>query len=129
MSVIMFDVDHFKRINDTWGHAAGDLVLQRVAHACRVSLRPGDLLGRIGGEEFLVVARDASAEGAAGLAERLRSAVESTRFSDIDSSLVVTISLGVASSENFTSFEKLMQRADALLYEAKEGGRNRVARG
>jgi diguanylate cyclase (GGDEF)-like protein len=129
MSVIMFDIDHFKRINDTWGHAAGDLVLQRVAHSCRVSLRPGDLLGRIGGEEFLVVARDASAEGAAGLAERLRSAVESTRFSDIDSSLVVTISLGVASSENFTSFEKLMQRADALLYEAKEGGRNRVARG
>jgi diguanylate cyclase (GGDEF)-like protein len=94
-----------------------------------VSLRPGDLLGRIGGEEFLVVARDASAEGAAGLAERLRSAVESTRFSDIEPSLVVTISLGVASSENFPSFEKLMQRVDALLYEAKEGGRNRVARG
>lgn len=126
MSVLTFDIDKFKRINDTWGHAAGDVVLQRVAHVCRMSLRPGDVVGRTGGEEFLVIVRDTDREEAAHLGERLRAAVESTSFSDVDPALHVTISLGVASSTQFASFPDLARRADELLYEAKESGRNRV---
>lgn len=126
MSVLTFDIDKFKRINDTWGHAAGDVVLQRVAHVCRMSLRPGDVVGRVGGEEFLVIVRDTDRDEAVRLGERLRLAVESTSFADVDPLLHVTISVGVASSTDFPSFDKLAQRADELLYEAKEGGRNRV---
>jgi len=127
MSVIAFDIDHFKRINDTWGHAAGDDVLRNVARTCRMALRPSDSVGRTGGEEFLVVLRDTSASQAIEVAERLRAAVERLEFATIESGLRVTISLGVQSRTAQRSIDAMIGEADELLYRAKSGGRNRVA--
>ncbi len=127
LSVIAFDIDHFKRINDRWGHAAGDTVLQRVAHACRTALRPGDVIGRTGGEEFVAVLPLTREAGAAAVAERLRQAVEAADFSDIDPQLQITISLGVVAEDTAgDSVARLLANADRLLYRAKELGRNRV---
>jgi diguanylate cyclase (GGDEF)-like protein len=126
-SWIAFDIDHFKRINDTWGHAAGDVVLQRVAHACRSALRPGDAIGRTGGEEFTAVLPSTAGSDAVGVAERLRATVEAVDCSDVDPSLRVTISLGVAERRTGDTLERLAARADEVLYRAKEAGRNRVA--
>ena len=126
-SLIAFDIDHFKRINDSWGHAAGDIVLQRVAHACRTALRPGDAIGRTGGEEFTVVLPSTVERDAITVAERLRVAVEAIDCSDIDAALRVTISLGVAQWSARDTLERLAARADEMLYRAKESGRNRVA--
>jgi diguanylate cyclase (GGDEF)-like protein len=126
-SIVVFDIDHFKRINDTWGHATGDQVLQRVAHACRSAIRPQDAIGRTGGEEFMVVLPDTTATEAARVAERLRVVVEEIDCSDIDPSLRVTISLGVAQRiESEETLTKIAGRADDVLYRAKESGRNRV---
>ncbi|HVE70372.1 MAG TPA: tetratricopeptide repeat-containing diguanylate cyclase [Thermoanaerobaculia bacterium] len=126
LSVIAFDLDHFKRINDTWGHAAGDLVLQRVAHTCRTALRPGDQIGRTGGEEFMVVLPSTNERDAVAVAERLRAAVEAIDFADIDPALRVTISLGVAARTVEDTLARLSAAADELLYRAKELGRNQV---
>ncbi|HWS71031.1 MAG TPA: tetratricopeptide repeat-containing diguanylate cyclase [Thermoanaerobaculia bacterium] len=125
-SFISFDIDHFKRINDTWGHAAGDLVLQRIAHACRTAMRPGDRIGRVGGEEFAVLLPSRLADAEA-IAERLRAAVEGLDITDIDPALRVTISLGVTEwTAADATVETIAGRADEVLYRAKEGGRNRV---
>lgn len=129
LSLVAFDIDHFKRINDTWGHAAGDVVLQRVARACRTALRPGDLIGRTGGEEFMVVLPSSDESAAVAVAERLRGAVEAIDFADIDPSLRMTISLGVAARASEDSVARLSAVADELLYRAKELGRNRVVAG
>jgi diguanylate cyclase (GGDEF)-like protein len=126
-SVLALDIDHFKRINDTYGHAAGDTLLQRIAHACRTALRPGDRVGRVGGEEFLVLLPATSQPAALMIAERLRAAVESLDCSDIDPALRVTISVGVAEWERGETLARIAARADAVLYRAKEEGRNRVA--
>ena len=126
-SLVAFDIDHFKRINDTWGHAAGDVVLQRVAHACRAALRPGDHIGRTGGEEFTAVLPATRERDAVAVAERLRATVEAVDCTDIDPSLRVTISLGVAEWRTGDPLERLAARADEMLYRAKEEGRNRVA--
>lgn len=127
LSVIAFDIDHFKRINDTLGHAAGDEVLKNVARACRMALRPSDLVGRTGGEEFLVVLRDTTASQAVEVAERLRTAVERLEFPAVGSGLRVTVSLGVQARAEHRSIDTLVKEADELLYRAKSGGRNRVA--
>ncbi|HUR80286.1 MAG TPA: tetratricopeptide repeat-containing diguanylate cyclase [Thermoanaerobaculia bacterium] len=126
-SVIAIDVDHFKRINDSFGHAAGDVVLQRIAAACRGALRPGDRIGRVGGEELSVILPDANAAAARVIAERLRAAVESLDFGDVDPSLRATISLGVAEWDGSEPLALVTARADERLYQAKEAGRNRVA--
>lgn len=126
-SVVAFDIDHFKRINDTWGHGAGDTVLQRVAHACRGAVRPSDILGRTGGEEFTVLLPSTRLTDAVQVAERLRGSVESLDFTAIDPALRVTISLGVAEwTPSDTTLAKLTGRADEVLYRAKNSGRNRV---
>jgi diguanylate cyclase (GGDEF)-like protein len=126
-SFIAFDIDHFKRINDTWGHAAGDLVLQRIAHACRAAIRPGDHIGRTGGEEFAVLLPATPIDAAERVAERLRAAAEAVIHADIAPSLRVTISLGVTQwTSADTTLAKIAGRADEVLYRAKEGGRNRV---
>lgn len=126
VAVIVFDIDRFKRINDTYGHAAGDTVLKSVAHTCRLALRPSDRIGRTGGEEFLVVLDAVTNEQATEVAERLRAAVERLDFSAIDRDLVVTISLGVWVTNDHDAHAAIAA-ADSLLYRAKESGRNRVA--
>jgi diguanylate cyclase (GGDEF)-like protein len=124
-AVIVLDIDHFKRINDAFGHAAGDTVLQSVAHTCRVALRPADLIGRIGGEEFLVVLPSATEQQAREVAERLRLAVERIDLTSIAPALHVTISLGVRIATDYNS-SAAIAAADSMLYRAKESGRNRV---
>jgi diguanylate cyclase (GGDEF)-like protein len=126
-SVLALDIDLFKRINDTWGHAAGDAVLQRVAHACRSALRPGDRLGRTGGEEFTVLLPATAQPAALLVAERLRATVEALDCSDIAPTLHVTISIGAAEWQPPEPLPRLTARADAVLYRAKGEGRNRVA--
>ncbi len=127
-AVVVVDADHFKRINDTLGHAAGDAVLRQLAGLLQQGRRSTDLVARYGGEEFVVLLPDAEGPDEAGqVAERLRAAVEQADFG-IDRA--VTISLGVAHSEaGDPSPAVVMARADAALYAAKQAGRNRVARG
>jgi diguanylate cyclase (GGDEF)-like protein len=126
-SLIAFDIDHFKRINDTWGHGVGDIVLRRVAQACSAALRRQDSLGRTGGEEFTVVLPSTRVDHALTIAERLRTAVERIDCSDIDPALTVTISLGVAEWVPADStLARIASRADEVLYRAKASGRNRV---
>ena len=121
------DIDHFKRVNDTHGHAVGDVVLQRVAHAARLALRPGDVIGRTGGEEFMVLLRGASLEQAMGAAERIREAVAATDCGDQAQDLFPSISVGVAALDGLAgTLELACKRADDALYRAKANGRNRV---
>ncbi|HYC62028.1 MAG TPA: tetratricopeptide repeat-containing diguanylate cyclase [Thermoanaerobaculia bacterium] len=126
VALIVLDIDRFKRINDTYGHAAGDEVLKAVAHTCRTNLRPGDQLGRIGGEEFLIVLQTpTSAEQANDVAERLRASVERLDVSSLAPDLQITISLGVWIANEY-DMTAAIAAADSLLYRAKESGRNRV---
>jgi two-component system, sensor histidine kinase ChiS len=128
MSVVMVDIDHFKRFNDTYGHALGDLVLQDVAQRCRASVRATDIVGRYGGEELALVLPEADAGVAFAMAERLRIAVESEPLTSAQhGALAVTISAGVATlTAEAEDVATLFARADAALYEAKRSGRNRV---
>lgn len=125
LSIALIDVDHFKRINDTAGHAVGDAVLCALATCLQSLLRAGTLLARWGGEEFVVLIPGASAESAAGLGERLRAAVEAIRREDLPE---VTISIGIASirGRQLLRQEQLFDEADSALYRAKAEGRNRV---
>lgn len=124
-AIIVLDIDRFKRINDTFGHVAGDAVLQSVARACRLALRPDDQIGRIGGEEFLVVLHSAMAHQAREIAERLRTAVERLDLTSIAPDLHLTISLGVWVGTDYDT-RAAIAAADSMLYRAKEKGRNRV---
>ena len=127
MSLMMLDLDHFKAINDRHGHAAGDRVLRATTDAWQALLRDRDTLGRIGGEEFVVVCADTTLEQALVVAERLREATAALRFDDIDPGLRATASIGVAQSQwTDDSHEGVLARADAALYRAKQRGRNRV---
>ena len=124
--VIMADIDFFKRVNDTYGHQAGDRVLKMVAGTLSANVRTCDLVGRWGGEEFMVVVTHVDAHILGVLAEKLRMLVERS-FMDVDSEVIqVTISLGVAFSMPGEVTESVIKRADSLLYQAKESGRNRV---
>lgn len=127
--LLLLDVDHFKRINDTYGHQAGDTVLRHVADVLRTTVRRGDLTGRIGGEEFVAVCLDSDDVGVVQLAERLRAAVEeqAIHVSGHDEPLHCTVTIGV--SPRFASghaLEKAMRAADAALYQGKAAGRNRI---
>jgi diguanylate cyclase (GGDEF)-like protein len=127
LSLAAIDIDHFKRINDRHGHATGDIVLQRVAHALRSALRPGDMVGRTGGEEFLCLLRGASKDDALSAGERLREAVMAIDCGDLPDGVVPSISIGVAGSQpQDATLDLLCRRADHALYRAKENGRNRV---
>lgn len=127
LSVAALDIDHFKRINDRHGHAAGDLVLQRVARALQGALREGDAVGRTGGEEFVALLRGAGELDAMRAAERLRAAVEEMDCSGLPAGLVPSISVGLAQRTAGERFDAVLQRADCALYAAKEAGRNRVS--
>jgi diguanylate cyclase (GGDEF)-like protein len=129
-SVLMVDIDHFKSVNDTWGHSTGDRVIQSLARAMVANIRHTDVVGRLGGEEFAVVLTNTDSEGASILANRLRESIEhsATVKSDSGSQVCFTVSIGVASlEEGASSFEALLGRADNALYDAKRRGRNRVA--
>ena len=125
-ALLMLDLDHFKAINDRYGHAAGDAVLAAVARAWQAHVRADDLLGRMGGEEFVVVGRGATLAQARVLAERLREATAALRLPEIDPELRVTVSIGIAEVVAGDTRMALIQRADAALYRAKRGGRDRV---
>lgn len=128
VSLLMIDIDHFKTVNDTHGHLAGDMVIGGVAGVIKERLRETDLLARYGGEEFALIATPMEKEGAKVLAERLRALVEETGFEHDGKRLSVTVSIGVSSWQPSTKedFEDLIRRSDAALYRAKEQGRNRV---
>jgi diguanylate cyclase (GGDEF)-like protein len=128
LSLIVLDLDLFNRINDTYGHMAGDAALKTVAQTCRGVLRQSDILGRFGGEEFVILLSETDQTAAAVLAQKLRMALEQQRIQYEDRSFVVTASFGVAcvASPTDTSLEDLFRRADQAVYEAKETGRNRV---
>ena len=127
VGVLMLDVDHFKRVNDTHGHLIGDTVLREAAHRLHQSARTYDWVGRYGGEEFLVILLNCSAEDVKKQAERLRSSVADTPVSTQAGEINITASIGAATIQGGDiNQEKLLQSADSALYRAKELGRNRV---
>jgi two-component system cell cycle response regulator len=127
MSVIMADVDHFKRINDVYGHPTGDAVLQEIARRMLASFRAYDFVGRYGGEEFLIVVPSSELTLSVDLAERLRQHVAVQPVNACGNSIQVTVSLGVAAlNSDANQPTQLLNLADAALYAAKHGGRNRV---
>jgi diguanylate cyclase (GGDEF)-like protein len=123
IAVILADVDYFKRINDTFGHETGDKILREVGECLHYQLRASDVIGRWGGEEFLIIALEEDQNRALHLANRLRETVESYEFSD---NLPVTLSFGVTLSRERDTVKSILQRADKAMYRAKNNGRNRV---
>ncbi len=128
ISLVLFDLDHFKRINDSYGHTAGDLVLQQATAAASQEVAVWELLARIGGEEFAVLCPGSELDQARSLAERIRAAVERAEIVFGSRCIPLTVSLGVAERDRSTreSPESLFKRADAQLYQAKAAGRNCV---
>lgn len=127
MTALMIDVDHFKSVNDTYGHAVGDQVLQTLSARCRTVLRPDDLIARLGGEEFVIVSTGLNRDSTLALAERLRQIIAATPMQTDSGDIEVRASIGVAIKQNDdASFDAMLHRADTALYEAKRTGRNRV---
>ncbi len=126
-SLVMFDIDHFKRINDSYGHPAGDVVIQQTADEMRTQIRDIDIAGRYGGEEFGIVLPDTDAHGAEQLAERLRTAIAALEISYEGQTLKFTISLGVSEIRpTFDDYTQWLEQADQALYVSKKGGRNKT---
>ncbi len=128
-SLMIFDLDSFKRINDVYGHLAGDIVLKKVASTCQNELRKTDAIGRFGGEEFVILMPETVLEMGQQLAERLRSIIENMIFEGLPDEVRVTASFGLVSHQCLknVSLEKLLRDADQALYQAKNSGRNRVS--
>jgi diguanylate cyclase (GGDEF)-like protein len=126
VSMVYCDIDLFKAINDTHGHAAGDRVIREFADLLATEMRAEDVAGRIGGEEFAILLPDADIEGAGAFAERVRCNLEARRFDTLPGRPRVTASFGIATRQSGEYLHELMRRADKMLYEAKRGGRNRV---
>ncbi|MEM9696993.1 MAG: GGDEF domain-containing protein, partial [Myxococcota bacterium] len=123
VALCVLDIDHFKTVNDTYGHATGDATLALIAQVIRDTIRDSDLAARWGGEEFVILCPETDADGGYQLAQRVRAAVAAARTDD---GLGVTISVGVAAHLAHADAERLFERADAALYRAKREGRNRV---
>ena len=128
LSIAMMDIDHFKRVNDTYGHKIGDVVLQKLSQLCQKTLREVDLIGRMGGEEFAILLPETNGERAAEVAERLRASIADTEIPlETGLPLHFTVSIGIATLQGSTvNVDMLLSQADKALYEAKHGGRNRV---
>ena len=127
LCLLILDIDHFKRVNDRYGHLTGDQALAQVAAACSAALRQFDQLGRTGGEEFVVVLPRTRMDQARQVAERIRAAVEVLAFADIDPGLRLSVSIGIAElRDDDDGLRELCARADAALYAAKDAGRNRL---
>jgi two-component system, cell cycle response regulator len=129
LGIMMADVDHFKQINDSFGHQIGDVVLREVARRMVASVRNYDYVGRYGGEEFLIVLAECAASDLAATAERMRAYVAGKAIETDAGAIPVTLSIGlVASGADFLKGEELLRAADNALYSAKSNGRNRVER-
>ena len=126
MAVCILDLDFFKRVNDQFGHLAGDEVLKLFAQEAQLSLRASDYFGRYGGEEFLMILTQTTLEGARVIADRFRCRIEAVEFPDIDSKLKISTSIGIAEYKAGELVAQVLARADAALYRAKHRGRNRV---
>jgi diguanylate cyclase (GGDEF)-like protein len=127
LAFLMIDVDHFKEVNDTLGHALGDGALQGLAAVLREHMRAGDTAYRYGGEEFAILARETDAEGGWALGERLRAAIEQRYAARAMNDVPITVSIGVASDiTGDDTAAEVMVAADSALYDAKHGGRNQV---
>lgn len=122
--ICLLDIDHFKRVNDTYGHAVGDTVLKIIAGAVQAQVRMTDCFGRYGGEEFLLLFNASSQAGALGFAERIRQCIEALHFPDFSQGLGITASLGIAEYRAQEDISQTIARADAALYQAKSAGRN-----
>lgn len=129
VALMMMDIDHFKRVNDTYGHAAGDEVLKQLAATCAENIRGVDILGRLGGEEFAVVLPECGIEAAGHAAERLRQTLAKIEVPSEQGIISFTISIGVVARERGEGLTAALDRADKAMYAAKQGGRDRVVRG
>jgi len=125
LSVIFFDIDHFKIVNDTYGHDSGDMILKKVAETIRGSMRTGDTAARWGGEEIIVSLLGASEKDAVLKAEEIRVNVEKLGFPS-NPEIKITVSAGVAASEKDIVLDQLVKKADEALYRAKNAGRNKI---
>jgi diguanylate cyclase (GGDEF)-like protein len=126
LALLFVDIDHFKKINDSHGHLAGDGVLAALARVMTQIIRAEDVLARFGGEEFAIICREIDADGARALGERLRGAIAQHRFEYDGKVIPVTVSIGAAVERKMTDAQALIAAADAAMYEAKRAGRNRV---
>ena len=125
--VVMMDIDDFKAINDTYGHGAGDEVIRQVANITKSNLREQDLFGRVGGEEFAIMAPESNLQDGLKLAERIRHSIEQTAIIFSNETFQVTVSIGITVlSPTSTSIEQLLQLADKALYQSKHSGKNKV---
>ena len=129
LSLVMVDIDHFKRVNDTFGHTEGDKVLCEIASLLKASVRKKDTVARYGGEEFILILPEAGLEESSMISERIRRLVESTPFEVGQARINLTVSLGISNfpSHHARTKEELVKMADSALYDAKRGGRNRVS--
>jgi len=125
-SVVFFDIDHFKNINDTYGHDAGDVILKSLGLLFKRYARDIDLIGRFGGEEFVAILPNTDKEGAYKFAEKVRQIIEKTKFMYKNTRINVTVSGGVASRNETNSAEETLKLADEKLYKAKKSGRNKI---
>ena len=129
LSLLLLDLDHFKLVNDTYGHPAGDYVLKHTSSIVKEILRAQDLFARYGGEEFAVVLPETNSDNAYAIAEKVRARIHGTRYEFEATQIKVTVSIGIASLKpGFTGPEDLVSEADKNLYQAKNAGRNRVVR-
>ena len=126
LSFIICDVDHFKQINDNYGHIAGDKVLQLIASTLKKNLREADFIARYGGEEFVILLPGTPADAAAGVAEKLRTSIEACPFNFRGERVSITMSFGISEFRALESTEMVFERADKALYKAKKSGRNRA---
>jgi diguanylate cyclase (GGDEF)-like protein len=126
LSLVMFDIDHFKKINDTFGHLAGDYVLKELAQLVKSRLRPDDVIARYGGEEFGIVLPETPQAGGVSIAEDLRRRIEAHKFVFENETIRVTVSMGVAEQGDSLDVLAFIKASDELLYRAKREGRNRV---
>jgi diguanylate cyclase len=127
--LLMLDVDHFKHINDNYGHLLGDRVLAAIAHTLRIKVQGQDIVGRLGGEEFAILLPNTNLDGAFAVAEHIRQAIERGKIRRLDSNESIegiTISIGISKRKNNEKLNDLIARADKALYTSKKEGRNRI---
>jgi diguanylate cyclase (GGDEF)-like protein len=126
LAVALFDIDHFKAINDTYGHAMGDKALVHLVQICSGELRESDIFGRIGGDEFAVILRETPLEEAVNVVDRVRGKIEACPIKANHNVITITVSIGVAPMNDYITFDSILEMADVALYRAKKNGRNQV---